>query len=343
MIVPVSRMSRGDEAVVAFSTWVHGTRKTRRVFLDRIVSEMNRSQIDALNREFGIPNVVEVASGNGGLPKMRVTAPWASADIYLHGAQLTSWQPVNAEEVLFLSQQSNWQDGHAIRGGIPVCFPWFRSKADTPSAPAHGLVRTKEWRLESVKIDGESAVVICSTENDEATHRWWPHAFRLVHKLSIGKSLRLELNITNTGQTSFQFEEALHTYFRVRQVEKVSIRGLDQIRYLDNVDGNRKKTQSGDLILTAKTDNAYIDVHGAADLIDPTSGRTIRTEKENSATTVIWNPWQEGAVSLGDLGNNEWREFACVEASNILGSAISLAPGQVHSMQAIISIVSTNA
>ena len=304
---------------------------------------MNESQIDALNRKFGIPNLVEVLSGNGGLPKIRVTAPSASAEIYLHGAQLTSWQPVNAEEVLFLSEHSSWQDGRAIRGGIPVCFPWFRSKGDDLSAPAHGVVRTKEWQLESVKIDGESVVVICSTENDESTHHWWPYAFRLVHRLSIGKSLRLELNVTNTGQAPFRFEEALHTYFRVSQAEKVSIRGLDQITYLDNIDGNCRKTQSGDLIFTAKTDNAYIDVHSPAELIDPTSRRKIRTEKVHSATTVVWNPWQDGAASLGDLGNNEWRQFACVEASNILGSAISLAPGQEHRMQAIISVDSENA
>jgi glucose-6-phosphate 1-epimerase len=299
---------------------------------------MNQSQIETLNRRFGIPKVVEVIAGNGGLPKIRVTAPWASADIYLHGAQLTSWQPVNAEEVLFLSEHSNWQDGRAIRGGIPVCFPWFRSKDDAPSAPAHGLVRTKEWRLESVNIVGESVAVICSTENDESTHRWWPHAFRLAHILTIGKSLRLELIVTNTGQTPFRFEEALHTYFRVSQIEKVSIRGLDQIAYLDNIDGNRRKTQSGDLILTATTDNAYIDVHRAAELIDPAWRRTIRTEKGNSATTVVWNPWQAGAASLSDLGDDEWRQFACVEASNILASAISLAPSQEHRMQAIISV-----
>ena len=114
---------------------------------------MSQSQIDALNRRFGITNVVKVVPGNGGLPKIRVTAPSASADIYLHGAQLTSWQPGNAEEVLFLSEHSNWQDGRAIRGGIPVCFPWFRSKSDAPSAPAHGFVRTKDWRLESMKMD----------------------------------------------------------------------------------------------------------------------------------------------------------------------------------------------
>jgi glucose-6-phosphate 1-epimerase len=300
---------------------------------------MNQAQIDALNRTFGIPNVVTVISGNGGLPKIRVTAPSSSAEVYLHGAHVTSWQPANADEVLFVSAQSHWQDGRAIRGGIPICFPWFRSKADDPSAPAHGFVRTKEWRLESVKSEGESVVVVCSTESDESTHRWWPHSFRLVHILSIGSSLRLQLAVANTGQTPFRFEEALHTYFRVSQVSSGIIRGLDQVPYLDNNDGNRQKVQSGDLILTGKTDNAYMNVSGAADLIDPTLRRSLRTEKQNSATTIIWNPWQDGAAALSDLGDEEWRQFACVEASNILSSTISLAPGQEHRMQATLSVL----
>ncbi|HUB28263.1 MAG TPA: D-hexose-6-phosphate mutarotase [Terracidiphilus sp.] len=299
---------------------------------------MDQSRISALHREFGIPNVVEIVSGNGGLPKLRVTAPSASAEIYLHGAQITSWRPMNAAEVLFLSERSHWHDGRAIRGGIPVCFPWFRSKIDDPSAPAHGLVRTKEWRLEAVKMDGESVVVVCSTENDESTQRWWPHAFRVVHSLSIGKTLRLDLTASNTGQTPFRLEEALHSYFRVGQVEKVSVRGLDKVAFLDNFDNNRKKTQSGDLIFTAKTDNAYMDVRSPVELVDPALGRTIRTEKQNSATTVVWNPWQEGAASLSDLGADEWRQFACVEASNILASSIALDPGREHRMQATISI-----
>lgn len=299
---------------------------------------MNPSQIDALNRAFGIPNVVQVVSGNGGLPKIRVTAPSAAAEIYLHGAQITSWHPASEKEVLFLSEQSHWQEGKAIRGGIPICFPWFRAKADDPYAPAHGFVRPKEWRLESVKSEEEFVVVVCSTESDESTRRWWPHSFRLVHTLTIGTSLRLELTVMNTGPTPFIFEEALHTYFRVSDVENVSVRGLDQVSFLDNIDGNRKKTQAGDVILLGKTDNAYIDVHGAAELMDPARRRTLRTEKGNSATTVVWNPWQEGAASLADLGDDEWRRFTCVEASNILGSAIPLAPGHEHRMQAILSV-----
>ncbi|HVT99115.1 MAG TPA: D-hexose-6-phosphate mutarotase [Acidobacteriaceae bacterium] len=300
---------------------------------------MNQSQIDGLNRRFGIPNMVTVVSGNGGLPKIRVTAPWASAEIYLHGAHLTSWKPMNFEEAIFLSAHSNWQDGLAIRGGVPICFPWFRAKADDPSAPVHGVVRTKEWQLESVQIEGESVVVMCSAEDDESTHRWWPHAFRVVHKVSIGKSLRLELNVKNTGQSPFRFEEALHTYFQVGNAAKVRIRGLDQSSYLDNVDGNHRKNQSGDLIFTGRTDNAYIDAYGPVELIDATWRRRLLTEKVNSANTVVWNPGPGWAALPADLGKDEWQQFACVEASNIFDSAISLAPDQEHKLEAIIRVV----
>jgi len=301
---------------------------------------MEESKIDALNRRFGIPGVAQIIPGKGWLPNLRITAPSASAEIYLHGAHLTSWAPTNAEEAIFLSEHSHWQDGQAIRGGIPICFPWFRAKSDDPKAPAHGFVRTKEWRLDSVSANGDSVTVICSTESDESTLRWWPHEFRLAHVLTIGRSLRLQLTVTNTGRESFRFEEALHTYFRIGQANDVRVRGLDHATYLDNADGNREKIQSGDLSFTTKTDNAYLNTRSALELIDPILHRTIRTEKENSATTVVWNPWQEGAASLADLGDDEWQRMACVEASNILGAAVSVAPGQEHTMQATLSVIS---
>jgi len=297
------------------------------------------SRIAALSGRFRIPGVAEVVSGNGGLPKVRVTTPSASAEIYLHGAQITSWQPAGAAEVIFLSARSHWQDGRAIRGGIPICFPWFRAKADDAQAPAHGFVRTREWRLDSVTTEEDGAVIVtCSTESDALTRRWWPHEFRIVHRVTIGRTLGLELTATNTGAAILSFEEALHTYFRVGEARNVRVRGLDQVMYLDNTDGNREKIQSGDVVFGGATDNAYLNAHGAVELVDPATHRALRTDKENSATTVVWNPWQQGAASLADLGDDEWQWMACVEASNILGSSISLAPGQQHTMRATLSI-----
>ncbi len=299
------------------------------------------SQVGILNDHFRIPGFAEVVSGNGGLPKVCITTPSASAEIYLHGAQVTSWKPANAEEVVFLSEYSHWQDGRAIRGGIPICFPWFRAKADDPEAPAHGFVRSREWRLDSVTTqENGSVIVTCSTESDESTRHWWPHEFHLLHRITVGRALGLELIAKNIGAAPLSFEEALHTYFRVGDARNVSVHGLDHVKYLDNTDGNREKVQAGEVVFNATTDNAYLDTHAAPAMVDPTLRRTIRIDKENSATTVVWNPWREGAASIADLGDDEWRQMACVEASNILASAVVLAPGQEHIMRATLSIVS---
>jgi glucose-6-phosphate 1-epimerase len=183
-------------------------------------------------------------------------------------------------------------------------------------------------------------VVALSTESDESTRRWWPHEFRITNRVSIGKVLRMELVVTNTGSTTFRFEEALHTYFRVSDAQSIRVRGLDQVTYLDNTDSNRAKLQTGDLSFVSPTDNAYIDSYATAELIDPGWHRIVRTEKRNSATTVVWNPWQQGAASLSDLGDEEWQQMACVEASNILSAAVSLDPGHEHSLDATLSVVS---
>jgi glucose-6-phosphate 1-epimerase len=298
------------------------------------------AHIDTLNRRFSIPGIAQVVSGNRGLPKVCITTPAAAAEIYLHGAQVTSWGPAGAEDAIFLSERSHWQDGRAIRGGIPVCFPWFRAKADDSNAPAHGFVRTREWQLDSVTAEADgSVVVVCSTRSDDSTRRWWPYEFRLEHRVAVEKTLRLELIATNTGSTSLRFEEALHAYFRVGNAQTARVRDLDQVAYLDNTDGNREKVQHGDVVFAATTDNAYINTSSAVELVDPALRRTIRTDKENSATTVVWNPWQQGAASLSDLGDDEWQQMICVEASNILSSAVALAPGQQHTMRATLSIV----
>lgn len=293
--------------------------------------------IDALNRRFGIPDLVQLVAGQGGLAKVRVTTPAASAEICLHGAQVVSWHPAGEEEVIFLSERSHWEDGRAIRGGIPVCFPWFRAKRDDPQAPAHGFVRTKTWQLDSITANNDASItLVCSTEADASTRRWWPHDFRLEHRITVGQTLRLELIAINSGPTEFRFEEALHTYFRVGDAARVEIAGLDQIAFLDNTDANREKIQTGSLVLTKTTDNAYLNTQSAADLIDPVLKRSLRTEKLNSATTVVWNPWSQGAAGLSDMGSDEWRQMTCVEASNILGSAITLSPGERHAMGAIL-------
>jgi glucose-6-phosphate 1-epimerase len=288
--------------------------------------------------------MVQIVAGHGGLAKISITTSAASAEIYLHGAQVTSWQPSGASEVLFLSEKSRWEDGRAIRGGIPICFPWFRGKSDNPQAPAHGLVRTKAWHLDSISEDGGLVTVALSTGNDEVSARWWPHAFHIAHRITVGAELKLELCVTHTGSPDnaepMLIEEALHTYFAVGDAASVRIAGLDEVTFLDNMDGNRSKVQQGDVVYTQPTDSAYLRTTAPVELIDPVLRRRIRTTKHNSMTTVVWNPWQTGAAALADLGDTEWQKMACVEASNIMDYAVTVSPGKQHTMTAVLSLAS---
>jgi glucose-6-phosphate 1-epimerase len=295
------------------------------------------SAVEELDRRFGIPGVARISKGNGGLSRIQVTGSRAKGEMYLHGAQVTSWKPAGSDEVLFLSTKSRWEEGQAIRGGIPICFPWFRANANDPKAPAHGFVRTKSWQLESI-IENEFGVLVSmSIKSDEQTRRWWPAEFRLVHRVVFGPELTLELVCTNTGKTNLRFEEALHTHNRVADVGNVRLRGLDTVHFLDNTDSNTAKVQHGDVTFASATDNAFLDTQNDVDLIDPELRRHIRLGKANSMTTVVWNPWREGAPRLTDLGDGEWTQFLCVEASNILAASVTLAAGEKHKMTAVLS------
>lgn len=297
---------------------------------------MDPQGIAAVARRFGIPGRTQVVAGNGGLAKVIVSAGDASGEMYLHGGHVTSWKPRAAGEALYLSPNSLFEDGRAIRGGIPVCFPWFGDKAGAPSAPAHGLVRTKEWELESIEPDGNDVVVSMSTRSDDSTRKWSPFDFRLVCRATFGQELKVELIVTNTGPAPFTFEEALHAYFAVQDAGSAFVRGLDGKRYLDKTDSLIEKSQSGDVRFSAETDRVYLDTTSTLELFDPTGKRSVKLEKEHSHTTVVWNPWSEKSVALKDLGAGEWRHFVCIETTNVGASAVKLGPRQSHTMAMIV-------
>ena len=296
------------------------------------------SLIAQLNSRFEIPGIAWVVGGNGGLPKVRITSRETVGEMYLHGAHVTCWEPAGREEVLFLSSQSRWEDGKAIRGGVPICFPWFGNKADHPEAPAHGFVRTRAWQIESIEQVGSAVTVSMFTESDEDSARWWPAEFRLVHRATFGRELSLELVVTNTGKTSLRFEEALHAYHSVGNIEKARVRGLDGVHYLDKTDSNRKKMQQGEIVIASETDRIYLDTTGAMELEDPVLHRCTRVTKENSQTTVVWNPWVQKAHSLSDFADDDWKQMICIETSNVSDFSLSLDPGEQHTMKALVRI-----
>ena len=295
-----------------------------------------------LSRRFEIPGVAQIIRGKGGLPRVEITTPDVRGEIYLHGAQVTSWKPPGGEEVLFISPKARWQDGVAIRGGIPISFPWFADRAGDPHSPAHGFVRTKSWQLDSVTqpITQQSGAVTVtmSTSSDESTKKWWAADFLLVYRAAFGRELCLELAVKNLGTDPIRFEEALHTYYRVGQLQQARVRGLDSVRFIDKTDAKREKTQQGDLVIDAETDNVYLNTRKEVELLDPLLQRTIHIAKNNSFSTVVWNPWAEKAKAMSDMGENEWANMLCVETANVGDAAIELAPGQEHVMGVAVSV-----
>lgn len=291
-----------------------------------------------LDSRFGIPDAATVVEGKGGLPKIRIATPAVSGEMYLHGAHVTSWKPAGANEVLYLSPRSLWQDGAAIRGGLPVCFPWFGNKSDDPKAPTHGFVRTKSWHLDSIEQTEDGVSVTMFTDNSKSTQKWWPPEFRLLYRATFGAELVLELVATNTSSAPLRFEEALHAYYKVGDATKTSIYGLDHTQYLDKTDSFREKTQSGDVLIKAETDRVYLDTEKPLRMVDGVLHRKTVVTKENSRTTVIWNPFPEKAAALKDLGQDQWKSFVCIEVTNVGEYAVELAPGEKHRMVARVSI-----
>jgi D-hexose-6-phosphate mutarotase len=194
-----------------------------------------------------LPPSVRTEPGEGGLPRVVVEGPAGTAEIYLHGAHVTRWRPTDQDDVLFLSAHSRFTAAAAIRGGVPICFPWFGPKADAPDAPAHGFARVSEWTLEGAEDVGDDVVVTLSLTDSEATRASaWPHPFRATLRVTVGARLALAFEVHNTGPDPVTFEAALHTYLAVADARTAVVRGLEGHRYLDKTGGPDPVPASGE-------------------------------------------------------------------------------------------------
>lgn len=275
------------------------------------------------------------------LPRLEVATRLATAEVYFHGAHVARWQPTHAPApVLFMSRRSVFEPGRPIRGGVPVCFPWFGPHAIAKNAVAHGFARTSEWALNDAVEASDGAVTLTlSLEGGAGSFAQWPHAFAIRHRVAIGSRLRMTLEVENRGRESFRFEEALHSYFAVRDVEQVSVDGLRNTAYLDKVEGFARKLQGNEPIRFAgEIDRVYQDTTTQCVILDPGLNRRIVVDKSGSNTTVVWNPGIERASALPDLGEHEWRRMVCVETANTGDVAVHLEPGTTHAMTAEIAV-----
>jgi glucose-6-phosphate 1-epimerase len=289
-------------------------------------------ELDELKRTFSIPGI-SFEDSKAGLRRIRIQTPRVDGEVYLHGAHVTHFQPQGQAPVLWMSKSSYFEDGKPIRGGVPICFPWFGPHATDSSLPGHGWARLAAWRLVSCgRTDNEGVAI-------ELEHQVGD--FQLSYTIRMGTELRLSLTtrLLLSSTQAQTFEDALHTYFAISDIRSVAVEGLESTAYIDKVGGPVQRDATGSpIVFQGETDRVYLNTRHSCRLVDKGMMRTIQVSKSGSLSTVIWNPWIDKSKRMPDFGNDEWERMVCIETANVGDHAIHLKPGDLHTTEVTISL-----
>jgi len=281
--------------------------------------------------------VVKIETSNLGLRKIVISSELADAEIYLHGAHLTHFQPKGEDPLIFDATQSKVIPPHSVHAGIPVCWPWFGVHPDDSSKPQHGFARDKVWRLSSTKVTPDNSVeLLLILEDDASTQLLFPYAFTLELTITIANTLTLSLKTINNDTQSFTITQALHTYFAISDIEEVEILGVEGCAFTDYTDAKKVKREAGTLQIHQEVNRVYTDTDASCSILDPGLHRKIIINKEGSRSTTIWNPWKESQIH--DLPENKYRRFVCIETTNALEDARVLAPRESTILEQRIAV-----
>ncbi len=260
----------------------------------------------------------------------------ARAKIALQGAHLFHYQRVGEEPLLWMSKRSFFELGRAIRGGVPVCWPWFGQHPANSALPQHGFARRSVWELLGAKeINEHTTEVILQLQPSAESLQLWPHKFELLLAITVGRTLTLALTTRNCDAQAFEFTAALHSYFAVENIDKVHVEGLADKSYFDKVTGE-EHTQQGNLTVSKEVDRIYRKVDNPVILHGQT--RMIHVEAQGSSSAVVWNPWKDKCVAMTDMKDDAYKTMLCIEAANAPGDARMLAPGEEHTLTSVISL-----
>lgn len=291
---------------------------------------MNFPDIDILNKRFGAPGRIAFRSGEAGLPVVTLANRYATCEVSLYGGHVLSYRPTGHGPVLFLSKKSLFEPGKPIRGGVPLCWPWFGPSPD-PALPLHGFARLLQWDLCATEYSSDVTELRLSLSDSELTRRYWPFAFELSLAVRLDQRLALELTTANRDTRPFTFTQAFHPYLRVRNIMDVTVHGLDQASFVDRLSGQAGR-QEGALVIRAETDRVYTPAKPECALHDAGLGRALAMTFTGTPQLVVWNPWIAKAKAMPDFGDEEYTSMLCLEPANTADSAVTLAPGQQHTL-----------
>ena len=238
--------------------------------------------------------------------------------------------------MLWVSERSWFEVGRPIRGGIPVCWPWFGTQAPAPGLPHHGCVRTRLWQVRGTESLDVATRIVLGLGDDAETRAVWPHGFDLEIAVTVGAELSVALTARNTDSGPWSCTGALHSYFSVGDVAAVKVHGLEGCRYVTKVEDPPEDRQQGPITIGAEVDRVYTGTTAECVIEDPVLGRRIRVAKEGSRTTVVWNPWVEKSRRMEDFDDDEYQGMLCVETANAGGDVITLRAGESHRLGATI-------
>lgn len=313
-------------------------------------SQLNHDQVhpdlDQLNREFSLKksdNQLSIQPGKDGVPFIELFNRYASALISLQGAHILSWIPKGEEDVIWLSEEARLEPGKSIRGGVPICWPWFGAyepghagfdaSPRESNFPAHGFARTSNWQILSTEAlqNGNTRIIFTMKPQPNNTDMW-PQQTSVQYIVTIGKKLELELITHNDGAQPVTIGQALHTYFRVGDISKTILHGLDNAEYLDKPDNFNRKTQLGPIDIEGEVDRIYLDTSNDCIINDMMLKRNIVIVKCGSHSTVVWNPGEKVAEQMGNLGKDGYRQMLCVESANAADDIVTIEPGKAHQL-----------
>jgi len=298
------------------------------------------SNLDALNKQFGLTGALRFVAGSGGMPVAEVTNASGKAVIALQGGHVLNYQATGSEPVIWMSPEATYAPGKSLRGGVPVCWPWFGPHGSDSSLPGHGPARTLDWQPVASQAlnDGQTKVSFELLQDGrvqgERVRKMCGHDLNVRLHVTVGASLQLEIETSNQGATAFTLGQALHTYFQVGDVRLAHVEGLDGCEYIDKMDGGQRKQQHGAVTISGETDRIYLGSGKRQEIIDPAMGRKIVIQSEGSASTIVWNPWIETAAKMGDLGPDGYLNMLCVETANAADDVVEIAPGATYRMRA---------
>ena len=276
---------------------------------------------------------------------IEVDNAFATAKITTHGGCVLSFipkLPANTQDLLWVSPTAVYSGEKPIRGGIPICWPWFGAHPTEDEKPAHGFVRNNVWQLDEVNtLESGATEIVLSFESTPEAWVIWPHYFQLELKIEVGEQLSLSLSTTNLSDEEMVLTEAFHTYFNIENANELNISGLDKSRHLDKLTHAAEEIHTGNLVLKPPMDSVYLDQTADIIIEDKGHNRQIKMTKQSSGSAVVWNPGPETVKGFGDIPDDQWSTFACVEAGNIFDNAIRLQKDEKHSFNMQLSNIAS--